>query len=124
MNDSAYWQIEHNGHLAWYQRALISGDFKPGLTPQATYIVDADGRYVDPATTPTCATCGEVPDVDDLDAVERVTGRRDFLDGYRSGLDPWPAPTDPAKCRLCNCGPAGDAGLCPTCAAHIELEVR
>lgn len=103
-----WWEILHGGHHAWYQRALLRGDFRPGLIPCAHYIVDKEGRAADPTTTPTCETCGEVPDVNDLEAVERATGKAGFLESCRSGKRPWPEPTNPLTCWWCNIASTAD----------------
>lgn len=118
-----WWTILHNGHFAWYQRALVSGDFKPGKTPRSEYIVDEDGREADFAATPKCTTCGEVPKVEDLEPVERVTQQRGYLDPYRSGREPWRAGTNDNTCFRCN-NPAQLAvenpPLCKQCEAYLR----
>jgi hypothetical protein len=107
MSGECWWVILHRGrdgelHHAWYQRALIKGDFKPGLAPRGDYIVDADGRAADPMVTPLCLTCHTIPDVDDLEPFERATGDDGFLIDFRLGRRPWPKPTDPLTCWHCN----------------------
>ena len=60
------WLILHREHVAWYQRALLLGDFRPGCRPRAEYVRLPDGTLPDPAEIPRCATCGEEPRVEDL----------------------------------------------------------
>lgn len=123
LSDECWWVILHNGHLAWYQRGMMAGDFKPGLQPRSEYIVDAAGRCADPASVPRCVTCDQVPNVDDLEPVERKTGHRGFLVGFRQKLRPWPRPTSDATCWYCNCPGelvADGSGLCAGCSKHLQ----
>jgi hypothetical protein len=97
------WAIEHEGHLAWYQRALMRGDFAPGSKPLPNYVLQLDGTLPDPEKPPKCGTCGKVPSVQELVPVDRHTGTRSVLTPFRLGLAEWPPPTDPETCYVCNC---------------------
>jgi hypothetical protein len=123
MIDECPWTILHKGHLAWNQRSLLPGDFRPGYPPKSWYIVWADGRASDPYETPHCVTCGEVPDVNDLEPVETSTALMGFLDIYRRGIRPWPRPTREDTCWWCN-SPApltnDHPPLCAQCAEHLK----
>jgi len=124
ISDECWWDILHNGHHAWYQRALIAGDFKPGLTPRGDYVVDEAGRAGDPAHVPHCATCGEVPDVNALEALERASGKTDFLEEYRSRRREWPAPTSALTCWWCNCPETADPVKVAAAAAEKRAAAR
>lgn len=133
MSPECIWRIEHLGHLAWYQRALVAGDFAPGRVPISEYIVDEFGRSANPLSTPKCLTCGVVPGVDDLQSEEVTTKRRGQLHRYRLLMGnpvrlPWPEPTDPTTCFWCNSptAPVVTVGvrLCVGCAAHLEMTAR
>jgi hypothetical protein len=98
--------IMHNGHEAWYQRALLMGDFAPGLKPLPNYVITLTGEPVDPYSTPKCGTCKGSPATDDLLPVERATGRSNFLEAFRSGQIPWEKAgrTKAETCFYCNGG--------------------
>ena len=124
-----WWAIEHQGHPAFYLRALMPGDFGPGCLPLPRHALALDGTVPDEVR---CGTCGEVPGVAELEPVERATGQRGFLQALRSGRRPWPKATDPATCWLCcnprekadRRAPVGPAGgmvtVCAGCARHLE----
>jgi len=98
-----WWLIKHNGHPAWYQRALVAGDFAPGSPLLVNYVLGLDEELPDPDVPLTCGTCGLVPDVNDLDAEERVTGEGGFLEAFRKPGMRWPSQkTDPETCWHCN----------------------
>jgi len=129
MSGECWWVILHrdqNGdlHHAWYQRALLKGDFRPGLEPRADYIVDADGRAADPVVTPTCATCREIPHVSDLEPVERTTGDAGFLDDFREHRRPWPEATNPLTCWYCNGRETADPAKVAAAAAATRQAAR
>ena len=118
------WLIRHRDHDAWYQRAMVSGDFRPGLVPIPDYAIGLDGVLPDPAGPMVCGGCAEVPDVNDLQPVFRETGRSDFLEAFRRGVVAWRAPTNPATCSHCNSPSAparvvGPVRLCSRCEAHL-----
>lgn len=116
------WTIEHNGHFAWFQRALMIGDLAPGLEPRGDFVVYADDRCADPELAPRCATCGEVPATNELVAIETATGDSHFLAPFRQGLRKWPKPTPRDSCWWCNTPRAGATGsppLCAQCEAHL-----
>ena len=96
------WMIEHLGHVAWYQRALMRGDFSPGHRPLPNYVLQLDGRLADPDKTPKCGTCKKMPTVDELVPVDRSNGARAVLTPFRIGLEEWPPATDPETCYVCN----------------------
>lgn len=117
-NNSYPWVIVHKvagaEHIAWFQRALLPGDFAPrgkarGGTgtgyPLPNYVMYGDGRSPDPdEQTPRCQGCGVHPKNDDLTPVERATGTRNFLVPFRTGRVSWTkaAVTDPHTCYVCN----------------------
>ncbi len=134
ISSECLWEILHAGpgrpeHHAWYQRALLKGDFRSGLVPSAAYVVDAEGRAADRAVPPRCATCDRVPDVDDLEPVYVATGERGVLDVYRlperdPRRRPWPRPSDAMRCFWCQVpleqtGPLLETGLCVKCTGHL-----
>ena len=103
------WLILHKGHPAWYQRALMAGDFSPGTQPQPNYVLTLEGTQPEPYAVPICGTCGVEPKVEQLEPLERETGRRDWLDRFRlSPTHPDHVPwnrggrTDPRTCYVCN----------------------
>jgi hypothetical protein len=101
------WKIIHvdkDGveHDAWFQTALLVGDFAPGRKPIPNYVIQLDGDICEPDKTPWCGTCGKQPKVDDLTPIDRGNGARVALMPFRLGLTPWPAPTDAVTCYLCN----------------------
>lgn len=123
-----WWAVEHKGHPAFYLRALMAGDFAPGLLPLARHAHGLDGRQLEVVR---CETCGEVPRSEDLEPIERRTHVRGFLEAFRLGLgDPrrqrWPKPTAPASCWLCsNPRVAADhevdgRAVCAACAAYLK----
>lgn len=115
------WLVIHNGHRAWAQRALMIGDFSPRhKVPAAWYVVDPEGHWADPTSTPVCETCGLVPPLDQLEAVEVATGDRGFLARSRM-LNRWPNATDAKTCWACNCPGAElvDGLLCHGCSRHL-----
>lgn len=119
------WEIKHHGHFAWFQRSLLPGDFKPGLTPNSFYIVDKDGRAADPFEVPKCETCGEVPEVNDLEPTDPSTLVAGFLDRFRRKIQPhpWPAPSNPKGCWFCGTkGPtvSGSPRICRQCEQHLR----
>ena len=126
-----WWAVEHQGHPAYYLRALMVGDFRPeGQGPLARHVHDLDGAQVEMQPAP-CGTCGQVPNPNDLEPIERVTNVRGFLARVRLPLgDPgrvaWPRPTPTTACWLCNNPrvPADHTAkgrrVCSTCAAHME----
>ena len=121
---SCPWGVLHLGHVAWYQRAALVGDFRPGLQPRPEYVVYSDERVPDLREPPRCMGCGRVPRTEDLVLVERATRRADFLDIYRRGRRLWPAPTNPATCAWCNAPGRlaidGDVKLCPACESVLR----
>lgn len=142
-----WWAIEHLGHPAYYLRTLLPGDFAPDQRgPLSRHACGLSGRLelVDPVR---CGTCGQVPAVGDLEAIERKTGRADFLAARRRGHAPWGPPTDPDSCWLCSdrqrralivvpaagvirsqCVVPAEPGailrLCLGCARHVEAVAR
>ncbi len=122
---SWWWAVEHNGHAAFYLRALMAGDFAPGRLPDSRHVRPLDHQGVEPVT---CGTCGKVPQAVDLRVIERSTGNRAALDPFIAGRAPWPKPTDPKRCWLCNDGPGNtharavgqDVKACPRCARHLS----
>ena len=122
MIDECPWEIEHNGHYAWYQRSLLIGDFAPRLEPSPRFIVYADGLVADPRVAPSCETCGAVPETNELIAVEINTDDSHFLAPFRAGLAKWPKPTAPTNCWWCNTKRSGAATtppLCEQCQAYL-----
>ena len=122
MIDECPWEIEHNGHFAWFQRSLLIGDFAPRLVPLTRFVVYTDGRAADPRTEATCETCSDVPTTNELIAVEAATGDSHFLAPYRAGLAKWPKPTDPTNCWWCNTkrrGAATTPPLCEQCQKYL-----
>ncbi len=103
VSSDAPWLVAHLGHFAWFQRAVLAGDFRPDLRPRSEYVIRIDGRSEDPSgVEPICSTCGLVPENDDLELFERATGTCGFLEPYRSGRLPWPPPTREDSCSWCN----------------------
>jgi hypothetical protein len=103
------WLIQHHRndgqiHDAWYQRALICGDFAPGRRGVlATYIATLDGRIPGPNEALRCGTCNQRLQADDVDAVERITGETGFLRTFRLGRRPWPlTESREQNCYHCN----------------------
>jgi hypothetical protein len=96
------WEIRHGGHVAWYQRALMPGDFAPGQKPVSNYVVQVDGELPEPHKPLKCGVCGKVPKVQDLTPVDRMTGNDHFLREFRVSREKWPPPTDPETCWNCN----------------------
>ncbi len=125
-----WWAVEHEGHPAFYLRALLAGDFAPGRHPAPRHALGLDGGRPDQAAPLRCGTCGEVPRPEDLEPVERTTGDRGHLGEYRARRVPWPRPTDPGSCWLCSDAarrttseretPAGRVRLCDGCAKHVD----
>lgn len=120
----APWRVLHEGHLAWYQRAALVGDFAPGRPPRPEYVIYSDDRCADPGgEPPVCEGCGQVPKTDDLLLVERLTGACDFLEPFRRGRFPWPPGTDPKTCAWCNVAGLklrpGYVRLCDGCAETL-----
>lgn len=139
------WLITHLGHDAWYQRALLTGDFAPGKAPVSNYALTLDGALPDPEAPMTCGTCGQTPSASDLNATDRATGKAEFLAAFRGGQARWLKGTDPATCAYCNDsarltghplrpvklakiaarhgkphrGPDRDVLVCPSCASHL-----
>ena len=118
------WLVRHWDHNAWYQRALVSGDFRPGLAPISEYVTYLDGTTPDPEAAPVCCGCGQVPRVEDLTPVERTSGRADFLQAFRQGLIPWREATNRQTCQHCNSPTApltvtGYVRLCGQCEEHL-----
>ena len=122
-----WWAILHQGHPAFYLRALMPGDFAPGHRPLARHAVTLDGSR--PEEPLVCGTCELAPEPEDLEPIERATGNGGFLDEFRRGRTPWRTPTDPASCWLCSTKrlaanvpvtlESGDAVMmCAGCAAH------
>lgn len=114
------WEVEHNGHFAWFQRSLLIGDFAPGLVPVPWFVVYPDGLAADPRIDPTCVTCGEVPETNELIVIERATGDSHFLAPCRAGLKKWSKPTDPKTCWWCNSPRVAAASTPPLCEACAE----
>ncbi len=135
---AAWWAVEHQGHPAFYLRALMAGDFAPSRLPLPRHILTLKGEPVAVDGPCVCGTCGKVPASADLDVIERPTGRRGFLDVFRAGSPrgmAWPPATDPASCWLCSSkrdratcrvglDGVGEVGVCERCAAHLEREGR
>jgi len=122
MIDECPWELEHNGHFAWYQRALLIGDFAPGLTPIPDFVVLSRGRSANPDAPPVCETCRVVPDVKELIAIERATGESHYLAPFRKGLTKWPKPTASTSCWWCNSprvAAASSPPLCEQCQVHL-----
>lgn len=95
-----WWAVEHQGHPAFYLRALMAGDFAPGAGgPKPRHVVDLEGELV---TEVRCGTCELVPDPDDLEPIERSTGFGGFLGDLRRGRARWPSPTNEATCWECS----------------------
>lgn len=122
-----WWAIEHQGHPAFFARALMPGDFAPGRGPLPRHLAGLDGAAVAEAR---CGLCDEVPAPGDLEAIERNTGNRGFLAPYRTGRVRWPAATDPASCWQCSSrkepatataelGGGTAVAVCEKCAAHL-----
>lgn len=97
-----WWAVEHQGHPAFYLRALLTGDFAPGRTPAARHVLGLDGYPPEQHKLVRCGTCGKVPRAEDLEPIERATGLRGWLDVFRQGKMPWKRPTDPSTCHLCS----------------------
>jgi hypothetical protein len=132
---SCPWAILHRApdgsmHLAWYQRAMIVGDFNPAKKPLPNYVTYPDGTSPGPDDTPVCTACQVAPANADLDPVDRATGQYGFLEMYRDqrrpDWRPWRmAPvTDPNTCYVCNfkMKPGdydGRIKLCSTCADNL-----
>ena len=125
------WLILHGKHDAWYQRALLRGDFAPGTEPLPNYVLALDGTRPDPSETPCCGTCGKVPKVEDLTPVERETKRQNFLDVFRNrhhpDWRPWSKAgrTKPDSCYVCNSldevlSISGYIKLCAHCEGHLQ----
>lgn len=124
-----WWLVEHRGHQAFYMRTLMPGDFAPGRLPSTRHVRllerPADGL----PTEVRCGTCLEIPRSEDLEVIERSTGGRGFLDGFRSGRSRWPSPTRDESCWMCSDRQApaiGEARLrgtdvrvCARCANHL-----
>lgn len=96
-----WWGVQHKGHAAWFQRAVMAGDFGPGRLPLPRHVLTLDAVRLEENEKPRCGTCGEVPDSRDLEPVERSTGLGGWLRIYRAALKPWPKPTDPKRCWEC-----------------------
>ena len=126
-----WWLVEHataTPHPAFYMRSLMPGDFAPGRLPAPRHVRLLE-RGEGLPTEVRCGTCGEIPRSEDLEPVERQTGQRGFLDGFRSGRSRWPLPTKEAACWLCSGrAPAvtvvrlrgTDVRVCEGCAKHLE----
>lgn len=119
-----WWAVEHLGHPAFYLRALMPGDFRPGQAgplPRHTY--GLDGKQLKVVR---CETCHEAPRPEDLAPIERKTHGRGFLDAVRNGGGRWPPPTKATSCWNCSNvhAPADrevDGHLvCAACAAHLK----
>ena len=124
-----WWAVEHEGHPAFYLRALLAGDFAPERAPAPRHAATLDGVQHREGVVVTCGTCGQAPEVKDLEPVERSTGDRGFLTAFRTGRLRWPRPTDPATCWLCGDRtqkteaaetPGGRARTCARCAPHLK----
>ncbi len=123
-------RVDGREHPAWYQRALLPGDFRPGSRPLPNYVLTLTGESPDPSETPTCGTCGLEPRVEDLEIVERTSGRRDFLLPFRDVRHPahisWDraGKTLPQTCYVCNCfGKLSQVGyilLCEACEENLR----
>jgi hypothetical protein len=98
------WLIMHDDgvtdHIAWYQRAMLCGDFEPGGVPLPNYAIAVDGTELDPEASPVCDGCALVPVIDELRPVDRATGMDTFLDPFRSGAISWSlaGKTNPVAC--------------------------
>jgi len=91
-----WWRVDHRGHRAFYMRTLMPGDFAPGRLPLERHVRG-------PVACATCGASGETGLVsEDLVVVERSTGQRNFLDGFRARRTAWPPSTDPSTCHLCS----------------------
>ena len=124
-----WWAVEHQGHPAFYLRALLPGDFAPGRAPAPRHAATLAGEQFPERKAVTCGTCKQAPDVEDLEPVERATGHRGFLAVFRRGDHPWLRPTDPASCWLCAAQsaptrevetPGGRARACPGCVPYLK----
>ena len=125
-----WWAVEHQGHPAFYLRALLPGDFAPGRSPAPRHAATLKGDQCREKKPVTCGTCGRVPEAGDLEPVERRTGDVGFLRPFREGHGPWPRPTDPATCWLCGCPPqvaylvletpGGKAQACAGCEPYLK----
>ncbi len=116
------WEIEHNGHFAWFQRSLLIGDFAPGLVPRSDFVVDVAGRAADPMAPVQCDTCGAVPETNELIAIESATRDSHFLAPFRAGHAKWPKPTPTETCWWCNTPRASATAqppLCGQCQAYL-----
>ena len=121
------WLVLHGEHVAWYQGALVRGDFQPGRRPIPNYVVMPDGTLPDPGEALACGTCGDEPLVEDLTPVERATGDRDCLTPFRRGLIPWSKAghTHASTCYACNdpteaLSQDGYIKLCVRCERHLQ----
>ena len=128
-----WWAVEHQGHPAFYLRALLAGDFAPGRAPAPRHAATLDGDQYREGIIVTCGSCGLAPETVDLEPVERATGDHGFLTTFRDGRAPWPRPTDPASCWLCGDRkqktqpaktPGGPARTCARCASHLAIHSR
>ncbi len=122
MTNENPWEVEHNGHFAWFQRSLLIGDYAPGRVPSSRFVVYDDGRAASPLEAPKCETCGDVPETNELIVIETTTGDAHFLAPFRSGLRKWPKPTDTKTCWWCNTAGAGaptSPPLCEQCQAYL-----
>jgi hypothetical protein len=95
-----WWAVEHNGHPAFYLRALLAGDFAPGRKPSQRHVCGLDGEF--PVESVVCGTCGKIPKSEDLEVFERRTGKSGFLNGFRRGKARWPNGTESWSCWLCS----------------------
>jgi len=115
------WIVQHNGHVAWYQRALMIGDLAPGRTAAPWHVVYHDGRVAAPYESPVCPTCNAVPMTDELQVIEIATGSRMFLAPYRALQVAWPVPKEQKNCWWCNLpAPEGYPPLCEGCENHLR----
>ena len=97
-----WWLVEHDGHEAFYLRALMAGDFAPGGDgPDERHVLHLDGKAPTVGQALKCGTCHKTMKTEDLVPVERVTGNRRALDVFRSRRAAWPKKTDPTSCYLC-----------------------
>ncbi len=122
--------VDGKEHVAWLQRALIPGDFRPGTPPLPNYVVYPDGYSPHPEETPKCTTCGVVPEVKDLEPEERSTGGRGHLDRFRDtrrpDWKPWveAGRTKAHTCYVCNTqGPLAQKEpilLCIRCEENLR----
>lgn len=126
-----HWLIVHHTvaapwHPAWYQRAVMLGDFESGRRPLPNYVLRLDGTTPAPTETPSCGTCGAEPETDELNVVERATGKSNFLAPLRDGTVPWDrvGHTRPETCYVCNSEgeqvPGVHIALCRPCEANLS----